>query len=259
MQSPFATRINYDVQAEILLACTDSNKQINPPRSRHVKKIILASLFVTSPFCSVAYAGDKEPTPVLSELRDQGKSISSITPIFSQLLMFSVPKGFTPVFEKNQGIQYVQEYVLEGQSTKLWSQMLSISGAKNLANLPNISPQKFIDGMANGFKHDCPDSFNSVTLGTMKIDGFDAYASILSCGIAMPAAFPYSESALIVAVQGAKDYYTIQWAERGAASKVALAIDTALWKDRMNKVNPIRLCPIVAGEAAPYASCAERK
>jgi len=60
---------------------------------------------------------------------------------------------------------------------------------------------------------------------------------------------------LIVAVKGIADYYTIQWAERTPSSAENLTIDDAKWKGRLDKLTPIRICPIVGGEKAPYPSC----
>jgi hypothetical protein len=34
------------------------------------------------------------------------------------------------------------------------------------------------------------------------------------------------------------------------------AIDEAKWLDRLRQLQPIRFCPIVAGEAAAYPRCA---
>ena len=70
-----------------------------------------------------------------------------------------------------------------------------------------------------------------------------------------------SEVALIVAVRGSADVYTIQWAERapGAAKPAIDAKWQDKWKDRLSKLNPIMFCTIVPGEAAPYPSCANKK
>jgi hypothetical protein len=52
-------------------------------------------------------------------------------------------------------------------------------------------------------------------------------------------------------------YYTLQWAERGpAAGKIA--IDEAKWQARLRQLQPIRLCPILPGEHAPYPSCVSK-
>lgn len=61
-----------------------------------------------------------------------------------------------------------------------------------------------------------------------------------------------------LAVKGQSDYYTIQWAERGAASKSPIKVDDAKWQGRLNQLAPIKLCPVIPGEAAPYPSCVGR-
>jgi hypothetical protein len=69
------------------------------------------------------------------------------------------------------------------------------------------------------------------------------------CGRVAGSADKRSETALIIAVRGSADVYTIQWAERGpGADKPAL--DDAKWRDRLSKLNPIMFCAIVPGETA---------
>jgi hypothetical protein len=62
----------------------------------------------------------------------------------------------------------------------------------------------------------------------------------------------------MLTVKGAKDFYTLQWTERGHDSAQPPAIDTAYWGRQLARLTPIRLCPIVPGESAPYPSCAAR-
>ena len=59
----------------------------------------------------------------------------------------------------------------------------------------------------------------------------------------------------MLAFKGSADYYTIQWAERGVGSAQPLTLDSAYWAKRLTQLAPIRLCPIVPGEPAPYVSC----
>jgi hypothetical protein len=67
----------------------------------------------------------------------------------------------------------------------------------------------------------------------------------------------HGETALIVAVKGRSDYYALQWIEcTPAAGKPT--IDEAKWLERLRQLQPIRFCPIVPGEAAPYPSCATK-
>ena len=65
----------------------------------------------------------------------------------------------------------------------------------------------------------------------------------------------HSETALIVVIQGAQDMYTIQWAERGTAADKPPVFNDVKWQHRFQQLQPIRICPVVAGEKAPYPSC----
>jgi hypothetical protein len=209
--------------------------------------------------CSSALADVSSPNPNdIEGFRQQGYSVRTITPIFSQLVTFSLPKGFMPAFENAKGGQYIQESVLEGESTTKWSQMITITGAKGLASNPNLTPTRFAGGMASGFKRACPDSFSATGLGEIKLDAHDAFIAVVSCGVAVPGADAHSETMLLIVIKGEADYYTLQWAERGAASKTPITFDNAKWADRLKRLAPIKLCPIVPGEAAPYPSCANR-
>src|SRR6266498_2177126 len=107
----------------------------------------IASLLITASLVLADKAASKND---IDSLRQQGYSIKTITPIFGQLVVFSLPKGFKPVFEDRNSSQYIQESVLDGETTKKWSQMITITGAKGLASNPNVTPQIFANKMAGG-------------------------------------------------------------------------------------------------------------
>jgi hypothetical protein len=111
--------------------------------------------------------------------------------------------------------------------------------------------------MVGGFKSACPDSFAAQGFGPTKFGDHDAYVAVASCGRVESSADKHSEVALILTVKGSADYYTLQWAERTPASSKPV-IDEAKWKERLRHLQPIRLCPIVPGEAAPYPSCVNK-
>lgn len=184
-------------------------------------------------------------------------SIREIAPIFSQLLLLSVPATFRPVFEHvgNAGSFYIAESVLAGESTAQWTQMITRTGAKDLAARIDISPQSFAMNLANRFKTVCPTTFSSLDLGVASLDGHDAYAMIASCGNVSSGNISFSESTLIIQIKGSSDYYGIQWAVRGPASLQPLALNAPIWRERLQKLQPIKLCPIIPGEPAPYPSC----
>lgn len=186
---------------------------------------------------------------------DQQSGVKVISPVYGQLFMHTLPAGFKPVFEDTQPTGYIRESVLAGETVKQWTQMVSVTGVKGLAAKPNASPQVLAAGIAGGFKRVCPASYSGISLGPTSIDGFDAYVAVASCGTVTTPGGVSSETALLIVIKGAEDYYTLQWAERGEPSKTPLKFESDRWQERFNQLMPIKLCPIVPGEAAPYPSC----
>jgi hypothetical protein len=192
----------------------------------------------------------------VERLRKQGYSVRTVTPIFSQLLVTGAPLGFDPVsFEKTRDKFYIRESVLKGESVNDWHEMITITGMKDLASSPNATPKIVLNSMADGFKRGCPFSFNMKAVSESPIAGSDAFVAVLSCGASAATTGKTSEAALIAVIKGQTDFYTIQWAERAAPSNTPIPIDLKKWTERLKALGPIRLCPIVPGEKAPYPSC----
>jgi hypothetical protein len=183
-------------------------------------------------------------------------SYAVISPIFGQLVRFSMPPTFAPAsFEKTNGPSYIREAVLKGETVSAWTQMITVTGAQGAAGNPQVTPEKFAVTMAAGFKKACPDTFAVKPFGAVKFGDQDGFIAVVGCGRIETAPDKHGETALIIAVKGSADYYTIQWAERAPSSADKPAIDEAKWQDRLNKLQPIRFCPIVPGETMPYPSC----
>lgn len=180
-----------------------------------------------------------------------------ISPIFGQLVAFSMPSAFITVFENTKGSNYIREAVLKGETVKDWTQMITVTGAQGVAANPKVSPESFAASMAAGFRSACPDTFTAKGIGATKFGDQDAYVAVASCGRLESSADKHSETALIVTVKGNSDYYTLQWAERTPPAGGG-AIDEAKWQARLRQLQPIRICPIRPGERAPYPSCASR-
>jgi len=180
-----------------------------------------------------------------------------ISPIYGQLVRFSMPSNFAVVFENAKDGNYIREAVLKGETAQAWTQMITVTGAKGLAGNPRVTPESFAVSIAAGFKKACPDTFDANPLGPTRFGDRDGFVALGGCGRVAGSADKHSETALIVAVRGSADVYTIQWAERtpGAAKP---AIDDVKWRDRLSKLNPIMFCAIVPGEAAPYPSCGRK-
>jgi hypothetical protein len=180
-----------------------------------------------------------------------------ISPIFGQLVTFSMPQAFVVIGENTNGPSYLREAVLKGETADRWTQMITVTGAKGLVANPKITPEAFAASIAGGFKSACPDTFAAKGIGAIKFGDQDGYVAIASCGSVVSAPDKHSETALVIAVKGNADYYTLQWAERTPASGKPV-IDEAKWQERLRQLQPIRLCPIVPGEAAPYPSCVSK-
>ena len=187
--------------------------------------------------------------------------LTAVTPVFTQLVMFSLPPEFKsskPTYEKDSGSFYIREQVPEGETLGKWSRMITLTATKGLAANPNATPQAMLARMTAGFQRNCPETFASAAPGAQRVDGYDAYEVIVSCGRLQSDKQAYSESAIMLTLKGSNDYYTLQWTERGRDSGQPVAIDAGYWTKQLARLNPIKLCPIVPGEAAPYQSCVRR-
>jgi hypothetical protein len=182
-------------------------------------------------------------------------ALTVISPIFGQLVAFSQPASFVAGFEKATATNYIRESVPKGETIERWTQMITVTGAKGLAAKPEMTPAAVAGRITDGFRKACPDTFSATSLGESEIAGHKAFAAVAACGTVTQGGTTRGETALILAIRGASDVYTIQWAERSAASRQPPTIDKAVWQERLGQLSPIRLCPIVAGEKAPYPSC----
>lgn len=185
-------------------------------------------------------------------------ALAVISPIFSQLVMFTLPPGFKTVFEQPAADSYIREAVLNGETVDRWSQMITVTGARGLASNPQMSAQYFAAQIAAGFQKACPTTFSVKPLGQTAVSGQEAFVAVASCGKVDASAEKHSETALILAIKGTADIYTLQWAERTPANAENLTIDEKKWSDRLTKLTPVRVCAIQPGEKPPYPSCSSK-
>lgn len=184
-------------------------------------------------------------------------SLTAISPIFGQLVRFSMPSVFVVANEKANTTNYIREAVLKGETLTQWTQMITVTGFKGLVANPQITPESFAVSIAGGFKRACPDSFAVKPLGAAKFGAQDGFVAVVGCGRIETAPDKHGETALLIVVKGSADYYTLQWAERAPSGDQPAVSDTK-WQERIEKLKPIQLCAIVPGEPAPYPSCVNR-
>jgi hypothetical protein len=181
-------------------------------------------------------------------------SFTVTSPIFGHLVRFSMPSSLVAVGENANSGHNLREAVPKGESAERWRQMITVTGAKGLAGNSGISPQAFAGSIVGGFKTDCPDSFAAKALGPTRFGDHEAFVAVTGCGRVNASADRRGETALIISVKGSADYYTVQWAERTSGTAMP-AVEDAKWAERLRQLQPIRLCAIQPGEAAPYPSC----
>lgn len=219
----------------------------------------LAAFLILIPPIHVEANGAKAISP--SELnrdvegfRAKGSAVRATIPIFSQILAISFPRGFVPVNEKAGGPVYIQESVPAGETIENWTQMLTIIGAEHAALNPALSIERVVSFNVKAYRRACPGSLAVMDLDA-KFKGLEARAGVVSCGTVRSAQESQSESMLFVVLKGTEDYYTIQWATSGPASPTALHLQRKEWVHRLQQLEPIKLCPRLAGEGPPYPSC----
>lgn len=183
-----------------------------------------------------------------------GGAQAVITRLFSQNLLFFVPTRFVradAVLEKNQ---YIREYVLKGETTRRWSQMISVTATRDAIAQGGVTPRGMLAVIAQGMREGCPDTFAAADLGETVITGHPAQIAVVGCGVHGKERPARGEQTLIIAIQGARDLYTLQWSERTAASKSPPKFDPDQLQERVMELMPLRLCATTR-EQPPFADC----
>jgi hypothetical protein len=201
-----------------------------------------------------------ESVPYPSCLKQKpSPSLPAVTPVFSELVRFTPPEGFAIALEDARDPHYTREMVPEGETSEIWTQRITLKAEKGLSADPKSTPQPYLEKFAGNFRGVCPDTFAAKWIGPTTISGHDAHVAWLSCGTLESGSNAHSDSFLIVAIKGTNDFYRILWGERGPASSQPIFFDEVKWGDRLKKLNSIRICAKVPGEAAPYPSCTDQK
>jgi hypothetical protein len=176
-----------------------------------------------------------------------------VTPVFSEVLAFSLPEGFVAVPARTNESFFIQKMVLKGETADHWSQMITQTGRKGMSSKADMNPERYLNSIAAGFRSRCPDTYSGKAIGPTTISGHHALIAWVSCGTLPSDANPRSESTLLITIKGTEDYYTIQWAERGPASSQPIVYDDTKWGDRLKKLGPINMDPVVpnGGSSSP--------
>jgi hypothetical protein len=203
------------------------------------KFILLLSMicFFTLP----VHAEDGKKSYTLEDVKAGRAPFTWLSPIWSELVSFTTPGNFKIVTEQVKGSFYIREAVLRDETAQRWSQMVTVTGAKGVASHPAFHPQKWAGQIVAGFKRACPTTYSEKEIGALTISGHDAYATLAGCGTAQNGGYAHSEAALLLFIRGNEDSYTLQWAERGAASDAPLDLSGGQWQERLKTLNPVMI------------------
>ena len=109
---------------------------------------------------------------------------------------------------------------------------------------------------SGGYHDACPDTFEESAFGSGDVEGADgSYGYWAACGTMHAPSTPVSQEALLIAIRG-KGSYVLAWVTRGAATEEGPDSDDDVLEPKLEAMRGgLKLCPLVAGEAAPYPSC----
>jgi hypothetical protein len=169
-------------------------------------------------------------------------------PIFSQVLVLTLPKGWKPGFQDVKRMSYLAEFIPAEQTVQAWKEMITVQGARGQANNPAAAPKAYLDGISLRMRKFCGPDAVTQDLGATRVDAYQAHAAIMGCARAPEAqrsglAKGEGEVAYFVAIKGENELYIIQRAIRGAAfdsSKPPISAATLdqLWAP----LQPIKVC-----------------
>jgi hypothetical protein len=180
---------------------------------------LFAWIFILGPF-GVSVAQDAKAQKAAT-WQMAGFQVS--TPIFSQIVVFNVPKGWKRAHEQASDRSYIMEFIPVDQKLEDWKEMITVQGFKDLAKAPNATSKGLIGMLATNIKKACGENTVGQLLGDKKVDSFEASHAFMGCanmaqvdikGISNKGK---SDVAFYIAIKGTNDMYMIHRSVRGDA------------------------------------------
>lgn len=157
---------------------------------------------------------------------DGGVAHTHVLPVFGQQLGFTLPPGWKQAHHEERAGMFTAEFVPEQEALTQWSALFCVQGFKDMAQ--SVSPERFLDAMAETYKSSCEGEVVYQKLGETQIDGHGGFHAILGCttmpnvhGVTQfnPKAYasnPQGEIGYYTAVSGDNDLYLLHKSIRGA-------------------------------------------
>ena len=180
--------------------------------------------------------------------------------LYGQVLEHPLVFGVEPAFhaERADGF-YLMEWVPEGQSVEDWQQMQTVTAHRDVgSNHSDDQVASLGENIAvnflNGYRDNCATSVDALPLPITGNQGARAaFAAYMGC--AQVRGTDHAEEMVILVMVGARDSYTLQWAERSPARASFDREAFSRWRPRIEALTQAHLCTVPDGEEAPYPSC----
>jgi|GEM_PF-1977439 len=193
--------------------------------------------------------------PALSEERPSVSSYSTIvsTPIFSQNLVHGLPNGWKLVnfgkANRPEGMLFSQNYALDGQTPTNWTELITVTGFRNLAQNANATPKALIGKLAGQKESVCPGNSVAVSGGDAAFGEVRGHVAVLGCGKlpndlgGMKAG--EGEIGVYIVLKGANDMYVIQRMQRVSSFEPeSQPITSQVLGELLKSLSPIGLCEL---------------
>lgn len=197
-----------------------------------MKKILIAFFLYHFQIC-ISFAQDDFQQ--IQQIPSGVKSITIVTPIYSQKLSFSLPASWDNALQERKGIMFMMEFKPKNENINFWKNLLTIQGFENLSK--RFTAQQFLTETSNRFKSVCKTDFVFTDLGETVVDGFKSQHGILGCSKVPGQNF--SETAYWLVIQGENDLYVIQKAIRSNPGDVLTKSNLEMF---VQDIKPIALC-----------------
>ncbi len=175
------------------------------------------------------------------------------TPIFSQNLVHGLPSGWKLVnsgkANRPEGMLFSLNYALDGQTPANWTELITVTGFKNLAQNANATPKALIGKMAGQKESVCPGNSVVASGGDVAFGEVRGHVAVLGCGKlpndlgGMKAG--EGEIGVYIVLKGANDMYVIQRMQRVASFEPkSQPITPQVLGELLQSFFPIGLCEL---------------
>lgn len=193
--------------------------------------------------CLIGTSSCFAQTPSFDDILAKEDIAPLVVRIYSQVLSFRWPKGFTLGERMESNGAFTQEFRVVGESSDSWTQKVSISGFQNGAKNQKDPLLQSATQFKQVFKARCPKHYSVTDVGTMNLQtGQPAFVYMLGCGITRPVENSEKSKLLLMAVvmQGTHDVYTLTWIERSETDHVP-PTSWPVWRARLDSLLPIQI------------------